>query len=642
LFSYAKPGGYGSYPPPMDGDWVITNETLVVNETIVMNGNLTIENGGNLTLRNVTLKMDCAENGNYHIEVMGGGAMHIAEGSNITSNTPDGKHRFNFWVREGAKFEMKDSELHECGYYVDYEIFETQGLYIETDLSQISNSIFSNNYEAMVLNNSNYSNIVNCSFQNNSGGIEIVSTENNLVSDCLFTQNDVAIGSFQSNNNSIVNCEFIDNWFATYFLGFTNATFVNNSFLNNRGGLSQVYPGSIMRNNTFLNNTINLILPDFGFNPDDKIDIDTSNTINGAPVYYFSNLRDMEISLNTGYEEIGYLAIVNSENISINNLTLRNNGQGLLLVNTTHSKIDNVSFFDNARGIVLVGSSYIQINDCNFINDWTGILLIKNSDNNTIQNCQIINNSKMGIWLSRSSNNAVNNCNISEGKFGIWIGGGENNTIKKCNITHQNENGTYISSNRNKIYYNNFISNGIHAFDRGSENQWDDGKVGGNYWDDYEGLDDGSNGGTAGDGIGDTNLPHLGLDHYPFMEKDGWLNYIPTDTDNDGISDIMDIDDDNDGYNDSIEVNEGTDPLNPASVPDDYDKDFIPDSMDPDIDGDGFLNEDDAYPYDKDKWRIEEEGANWNIVLGAMILLTIGMIILGSVITWLGKKKKED
>jgi hypothetical protein len=45
----------------------------------------------------------------------------------------------------------------------------------------------------------------------------------------------------------------------------------------------------------------------------------------------------------------------------------------------------------------------------------------------------------------------------------------------------------------------------------------------GNYWSDYTGLDDGSGVGlfgesrVAGDGIGDTETPHLGYDWYPLM-----------------------------------------------------------------------------------------------------------------------------
>jgi hypothetical protein len=55
----------------------------------------------------------------------------------------------------------------------------------------------------------------------------------------------------------------------------------------------------------------------------------------------------------------------------------------------------------------------------------------------------------------------------------------------------------------------------------------------GNYWSDYYGVDDGSNGRTAGDGVGDTEIPHpfidqgngyYQLDNYPLVNPVG--NYI--------------------------------------------------------------------------------------------------------------------
>lgn len=48
-----------------------------------------------------------------------------------------------------------------------------------------------------------------------------------------------------------------------------------------------------------------------------------------------------------------------------------------------------------------------------------------------------------------------------------------------------------------------------------------------NYWSNYTGADDGSNGGVAGDGVGDTEIPHpfidqgygfYQLDYYPLMD----------------------------------------------------------------------------------------------------------------------------
>jgi hypothetical protein len=56
------------------------------------------------------------------------------------------------------------------------------------------------------------------------------------------------------------------------------------------------------------------------------------------------------------------------------------------------------------------------------------------------------------------------------------------------------------------------------VIDNGENTKWDDVFGEGNYWSNYNGLDDGSNGRIAGDGVGDTNIPHMGLDNYPLME----------------------------------------------------------------------------------------------------------------------------
>jgi hypothetical protein len=67
----------------------------------------------------------------------------------------------------------------------------------------------------------------------------------------------------------------------------------------------------------------------------------------------------------------------------------------------------------------------------------------------------------------------------------------------------------------------------------------------GNYWSDYLGLDDGSGGRTAGDGVGDTALPYVsdGLgDHCPLMEPyQQYLIRISGDANEDGAIDGRDV-----------------------------------------------------------------------------------------------------
>ena len=81
--------GSGNYPAPALGDWVIATPTHVGNETIILNGNLTIMPTGSLTFHNVTLKMNCSVNGSYHINVTSGGSFYIYDLDNDNTTTFD-------------------------------------------------------------------------------------------------------------------------------------------------------------------------------------------------------------------------------------------------------------------------------------------------------------------------------------------------------------------------------------------------------------------------------------------------------------------------------------------------------------------------------------------------------------------------
>jgi hypothetical protein len=94
-------------------------------------------------------------------------------------------------------------------------------------------------------------------------------------------------------------------------------------------------------------------------------------------------------------------------------------------------------------------------------------------------------------------------------------------------ISDNSNNGIFIDNgNNNEFFYNEILFNQKQAIDHNT-NQWDNGNNEGNFWSDYTGLDNGSGGRVADDGIGDTNIPHLDLDNFPFIKQNGWYLIDP-------------------------------------------------------------------------------------------------------------------
>ena len=138
-------------------DWVVTGTQVVENDTIALNGNLIVENGGDLTLRAVTLTMNNSYNGEYGIRIKSGGAITIEEGTVITAAS-DSAH-FSFAVESGAGFLMKDSELSRCGWGPDSEelgdkatiLSGIRGLVVDTSNAVIEENTLSNNHVGIIL-----------------------------------------------------------------------------------------------------------------------------------------------------------------------------------------------------------------------------------------------------------------------------------------------------------------------------------------------------------------------------------------------------------------------------------------------------------------------------------------------------------
>lgn len=270
--------------------------------------------------------------------------------------------------------------------------------------------------------------ITNNIIKDNSGGISLMPRSNNNTLEYNIVTNNIGIGIslYWSSHNTLRNNVLADNDYNFYL------------------------SGHISQSEQFLH------------------DIDTSNTVNGQPIYYWIYEANKKIP-----EDAGVVVLVFCENITVENLNLENNYDGVFVAFTKNATIRHNNMTNNHRGIFL---------------------------------------------YAYSKNNTIGGNNITDNNEGIAIAGDViNNTIVGNNITDNNE-GIWFSDRctNNTIYHNNFIKNTeqVDFEATGYANLWDNGyPSGGNYWSDYNGRD------LNGDGIGE--IPYVinenNQDNYPLM-----------------------------------------------------------------------------------------------------------------------------
>jgi len=307
--------------------------------------------------------------------------------------------------------------------------------------------------------------------------------------------------------------------------------------------------GNILRNNRLISNTWNLEVE--GENVSHYVqDIDTSNTVDEKPIYYWVNQHNKTISADAGY-----VAAINSTKITVKNLNLTNNGQGVLFAYTTNSTIANSYISENVVGIDLRESSDNTISGNTAEYNIVNIMLYHHCNGNIVDG-NLASKGIAGITLSEeSSNNIIINNTVSENTkilgIGIVLESSSGDNVIAGNNIRSNAYGISMSSslfpcNTNTIYHNNFINNTTPVMFIGSHsNAWDNGyPSGGNYWSDYAGVDlfrGPYQNITGSDGIGDTPNPidENNVDHYPLMNP--WTPPLPGDINRDGKVDIKDI-----------------------------------------------------------------------------------------------------
>ncbi len=157
-----------------------------------------------------------------------------------------------------------------------------------------------------------------------------------------------------SNNNTITGNTIIENNVGILLRLFTkNNSIYDNVITNNSYGIIINHsPNNVFRGNQLKDNQFNLwIYVETSVPASHYVnDIDASNTVDGKPVYYWVNQHDKTVPSNAGY-----VALISCSKITVENLVLSNNGQGVLLVATNNSLITKNLLKSNGYGIVVYG-----------------------------------------------------------------------------------------------------------------------------------------------------------------------------------------------------------------------------------------------------------------------------------------------
>jgi len=252
------------------------------------------------------------------------------------------------------------------------------------------------------------------------------------------------------------------------------------------------------------------------------------------------------------------IALINSSGSTISGNTILMNYYGMNIHSSNNNFVLDNRLSRNNYGIYLnhstgntLGGNYMGCNKYNFgvfgdsISDFThavntsnkvngkpvvywvnrhnsevpsnsGFVAIVSSTNITIRGLTLTKNVQ-GLLFAFANNSVIERVNTINNEYGIYLAHSYNNLIIGCEASN-NYVGVYQrNSNENTIFHNNFIGNVDQLERYQSSNTWDDGAGKGNYWSDYTGVDDGSGGRPAGDGVGDTLLPHQNVDWFPLI-----------------------------------------------------------------------------------------------------------------------------
>jgi len=314
------------------------------------------------------------------------------------------------------------------------------GIYLSSSSNTLTgNTANSNTHYGIYLFFSS-SNILSSNIANsNNRGIYLSSSSSNtLTGNTANSNTSCGIYLSSSSSNTLTgNTANSNAHYGIYLYSSSNTLTGNTANSNARYGIYLLSSSSNkLKGNTMSENTYNLYI--YGTTAQYDNTIDTTNTVEGKPVYYFYD-NDGTAENPLVYDgntigDIGMFWCISCDYVQVKNATLSaNNYYGVYFNNTTHSTIENIVASLNRYGIYLESSSSNTLTGNTASLNTNGIYLSLSSSSNTLTgNTASLNTN--GIYFSFSSSNTLTGNTISNNKQDIEDNG--TNTYSSNQFNH--------------------------------------------------------------------------------------------------------------------------------------------------------------------------------------------------------------
>ncbi|MEJ2251065.1 MAG: NosD domain-containing protein [Candidatus Lokiarchaeota archaeon] len=341
--------------------------------------------------------------------------------------------------------------------------------------------------------------------QDHHGGIFLVKCNENLISGNTAISNwENGIYLSSSDNNKITLNNFSHNIHGginSYFSSYNNISQNVLSF----NGLWDIYleegRNDFISSNIMRNSGVHLV--GYSSHLDTHI-IDTSNLLNGKPIYFYANKLNL---IPENFSNAGQVILVKCHESKISSLNISYCDNAISLYRCTNIMLSENTANNNLNGIYLYYSNYNNItgNIVQF-NEDAGISIIFSYGNIVARNT-VNSNYLWGIQIGESTDNTIRDNNVYNNILGINIDSNSDNSIVSKNLLDYNTVGIgiYNSDNNNitenkvfrskhigiDLYFsrNNFIEGnevkqdriGINVEGSSSENNFSNNIINSNY-----------------------------------------------------------------------------------------------------------------------------------------------------------------